>query len=261
MNILQKIILDKKIEVAQKTTMIPVQAWEMLPGFAKQTRSLKEALLQPNSNGIIAEFKRKSPSSKYKNNISLDEVLPVYEKYTAGISVLTDEIYFGGSIDDMLEANDLVQIPLLRKDFIIDEYQLVESKGIGADVILLIAALHSPGEIKRLAKIAHSLGLESILEIHNEKEIHHICDEVDMVGVNNRNLDTFEIDLENSFRLIQLIPKEKPAISESGITTGSELKALQDAGFKGFLIGGLFMKTKSPAQALENFMTSINKNR
>ncbi len=261
MNILQKIISDKKIEVAQKKEIIPVQAWEMLPGFAKKTRSLKKALLQQNSNGIIAEFKRKSPSSNHISNIPMDDVLPVYEKYAAGISVLTDEIYFGGSIDDMLEANDLVQIPLLRKDFIIDEYQLVESKGIGADVILLIAALHSPGEIKRLAKIAHSLGLESILEIHNEKEILHICDEVDMVGVNNRNLDTFEIDLENSFRLIQQIPKEKPAISESGITAGLELKALRDLGFKGFLIGSLFMKTKSPAQALENFMTTINKNR
>ncbi|MEO7210907.1 MAG: indole-3-glycerol phosphate synthase TrpC, partial [Chitinophagaceae bacterium] len=252
MNILQNIILDKQKEVAQKKKFIPRETWEMLPGFAKKTRSLKKALLKQNSNGIIAEFKRKSPSSQYRNDISINDVLPVYEKYAAGISILTDEIYFGGTNDDLLIADNLVDIPLLRKDFIIDEYQLYESKGLGADVILLIAALHSPQQIKHLAKMARALNLEIILEIHDEKELGHICDEVDMVGVNNRNLNTFETDLENSFRLIHQIPKVKPSISESGITTGSELKALRHAGFRGFLIGSLFMKTNNPAQALEN---------
>ena len=257
MNILEKIVRDKKIEIAQKKQIIPVQAWEMMPGFQKKTRSLKKALLDKGSNGIIAEFKRRSPSNTYKNNMDIEDVLPEYGIYASGVSILTDELYFGGTIDDVLIADSLVDVPVLRKDFILDEYQVIESKGIGADVILLIAALHGPDEIKRLAKFAKAIGLEVLLEIHTSNELMHICDEVDMVGVNNRNLETFETKLSNSFELVQQIPKDKVPVSESGITSPGDYKALYEAGFRGFLMGSVFMKTTNPGEALKNFIEQI----
>ncbi|MFZ1799887.1 MAG: indole-3-glycerol phosphate synthase TrpC [Chitinophagaceae bacterium] len=257
MNILEKIVRDKKIEIAQKKKIIPVQAWEMMPGFQKKARSLKKALLQNESKGIIAEFKRKSPSNTYKNEMDIEDVLPGYGKYASAVSVLTDEKYFGGTDDDILMANSIITLPVLRKDFIIDEYQVLESKGIGADVILLIAALHEPHEIKSLAKIAKSIGLEVLLEIHTSKELRHICDEVDLVGVNNRNLETFETNLSNSFELVQQIPKDKVPVSESGITSPGDYKALYEAGFRGFLMGSVFMKTTNPGEALKNFIEQI----
>ena len=257
MNILEKIVRDKKIEIAQKKKIIPVQAWEMMPGFQNNARSLKKALLQNESDGIIAEFKRKSPSNTYKNEMDIEDVLPGYGKYASAVSVLTDEKYFGGTDDDILLANSIVTLPVLRKDFIIDEYQVLESKGIGADVILLIAALHEPLEIKSLAKIAKAIGLEVLLEIHTSKELRHICDEVDMVGVNNRNLETFETNLSNSFELVQQIPKDKVPVSESGITSPGDYKALYEAGFRGFIMGSVFMKTTNPGEAIKNFIEQI----
>lgn len=257
MNILEKIVRDKKIEIAQKKKIIPVQAWEMMPGFQKKARSLKKALLQNESKGIIAEFKRKSPSNTYKNEMDIEDVLPGYGKYASAVSVLTDEKYFGGTDDDILMANSIITLPVLRKDFIIDAYQIIESKGVGADVILLIAALHEPHEIKSLAKIAKSIGLEVLLEIHTSKELRHICDEVDLVGVNNRNLETFETNLSNSFELVQQIPKDKVPVSESGITSPGDYKALYEAGFRGFLMGSVFMKTTNPGEALKNFIEQI----
>lgn len=257
MNILEKIIRDKKIEIAQKKQIIPVQAWEMMPGFQKNTRSLKKALLDKGSNGIIAEFKRRSPSNTYKNDMDIEDVLPGYGKYASAISVLTDEKYFGGTNDDILMANSIIALPVLRKDFIIDAYQIIESKGIGADVILLIAVLHEPDEIKRLAKFAKAMGLEVLLEIHTSKELMHICDEVDMVGVNNRNLETFETKLSNSFELVQQIPKDKVPVVESGITSPGDYKALYEVGFLGFLMGSVFMKTANPGEALKYFIEQI----
>ncbi|MBV9962303.1 MAG: indole-3-glycerol phosphate synthase TrpC [Parafilimonas sp.] len=258
MNILDKIIADKKREVALKKKAIAVEAWTTLPHYNVESRSLKASLLKENSTGIIAEFKRKSPSKGIINDkADLLDVVPGYDEFAAGISVLTDEKYFGGSNNDLIEARKITSVPMLRKDFIIDEYQLYEARGIGADVILLIAANLTKQNVKKLAAKAKDLNLEVLLEIHNEKELEHICDEVDMVGVNNRNLKTFEVDINTSLQLFPLIPKNKIAIAESGISNVETILKLKQAGFKGFLIGETFMKEREPAIAFADFIKQL----
>jgi indole-3-glycerol phosphate synthase len=258
MNILDKIIADKKEEVALKKKIIPVEAWTMMPHFDSERISLKDSLCEEDSPGIIAEFKRKSPSKGIINNdADLFDVVMSYGDSAAGISILTDETYFGGNNDDLLEARNISSVPLLRKDFIIDEYQLYESRGIGADVILLIAAHLTKQQVKHLAKQAKNLDLEVLLEIHNEQELEHICDEVDIVGVNNRNLKTFEVDINTSLQLFPHIPKNKVAITESGITDVDTIITLHKLGFKGFLIGETFMKASQPAIAFAEFMKQL----
>lgn len=258
MNILEKIIADKKKEIKLKKDIIPVEAWTMMPYFEEERISLKGSLLEKNSTGIIAEFKRKSPSKGIINNTAdIFDVVTAYDEYAAGISVLTDEIYFGGTNDDLLNARNIATVPLLRKDFIIDEYQLYEARAIGADVVLLIAANLTKQEVKRFAAKAKQLELEVLLEIHNEEELEHICDDVDFVGVNNRNLKTFEVDINTSLQLYPHIPKDKLAIAESGISNVDTIVTLKQAGFKGFLIGENFMKEKDPAAAFENFSKAL----
>ena len=258
MNILEKIIADKKKEVALKKELIPVEVLERMPFYNDERVSLKDSLLKENSTGIIAEFKRKSPSKGIINNkADLTEVVLAYDMDAAGISVLTDEIYFGGTNDDLLLARNIVSVPLLRKDFIIDEYQLYEARGIGADVILLIAANLTRQEVKSLASKAKQLDLEVLLEIHNEEELEHICNEVDFVGVNNRNLKTFEVDINTSLQLFPHIPKDKLAIAESGISNTDTIVTLKQAGFKGFLIGENFMKQPDPTIAFADFVTEL----
>jgi len=191
-----------------------------------------------NSTGIIAEFKRKSPSKGIiQAEAELTDVVSAYNESAAGISVLTDEKYFGGTNDDLMEARDIVSIPLLRKDFIIDSYQLHEARAFGADVILLIAACLSKNEVKRFASIAKELELEVLLEIHTQEELEYICDEIDFVGINNRNLKTFEVNIQASLQLINQIPSGKICIAESGISQVDTILTLKAAGFKGFLIG------------------------
>jgi len=258
MNILEKIIAYKKKEVALKKELIPVETWQRMPFYNDERVSLKDSLLKENSTGIIAEFKRKSPSKGIINNkADLTEVVLAYDMDAAGISILTDEIYFGGSNDDLLLARNIVSVPLLRKDFIIDEYQLYEARGIGADVILLIAANLTRQEVKRLASKAKQLDLEVLLEIHNEEELEHICNDVDFVGVNNRNLKTFEVDINTSLQLFPHIPKDKLAIAESGISNTDTIVTLKQAGFKGFLIGENFMKQSDPTIAFADFVTEL----
>lgn len=258
MNILDKIIADKKKEVELKKEIIPVEAWTLMPYFNEERVSLKKSLLEKDSTGIIAEFKRKSPSKGVINEkADIFDVVSAYDESAAGISILTDEIYFGGTNDDLLNARNIATIPLLRKDFIIDEYQLYEARGIGADVILLIAANLSKTEVKRLASKAKQLELEVLLEIHNEEELEHICDNVDFVGVNNRNLKTFEVDINTSMQLYPHIPKDKLAIAESGISNVDTIVTLKQAGFSGFLIGENFMKEENPAEAFENFSKTL----
>ncbi len=231
-------------------------------GFFWETtnRSLKQRLLSKGSTGIIAEFKRKSPSKGWFKPKE-QEVEPVVIQYNlkgaAGISVLTDEEFFGGDLDDLIQTKVITDIPVLRKDFIIDSWQIAESKAFGADVILLIAACLSPAEVKELALFAKTIGLEVLLEIHNESELDHICDEVDMVGVNNRNLKTFEVDIDTSLGLIDKIPKDKPAVAESGISEVATIRTLRNAGFKGFLIGENFMKTEEPGKAFADFVQEL----
>ncbi|RYF96699.1 MAG: indole-3-glycerol-phosphate synthase [Chitinophagaceae bacterium] len=224
-------------------------------------RSLKQSLLSGKNTGIIAEFKRKSPSKGWFKSKEL-EVEPVVRYYNdlgaAGVSILTDETFFGGDLDDLIQAKVISDVPVLRKDFMVDEWQIAEAKAFGADVILLIAACLTPAQVKSMAGFTKSIGLEVLLEIHNEEELDHICDDVDMVGVNNRNLKTFEVDISTSLNLVGQIPKDKPAIAESGITDTQTILRLRQAGFKGFLIGETFMKENDPGKAFESFVRDLN---
>jgi len=258
MNILDTIVAQKKMEVALRKQQTAVAELERGRFFAHETLSLKKFLLDPARTGIIAEFKRKSPSKGIINDrVTVEEVTTAYARYGAsGISVLTDEKFFGGTLDDLLAAT-INKVPLLRKDFMIDEYQIIEAKAYGASVILLIAACLTPAEVKKMAATAKNLGLEVLLEIHNDEELKHICDEVDLVGVNNRNLKTFEVSIETSLNLINKIPSQKPAIAESGISSVDTIVTLRGAGFKGFLIGENFMKQPSPSVAFADFVNQL----
>ena len=259
MNILDNIIAVKRGEVRAKKELVPVSELENFPYFNSACNSLVSQLLMEGSTGIIAEFKRKSPSKGVINDKV--EIGPVVESYdahgAAGISILTDENFFGGSNDDVLYARSIVKVPILRKDFIIDEYQLLEAKAIGASVILLIAACLSPKRVQELALFARKLGLEVLLEIHDETELNHICEEVDLVGVNNRDLKTFTVDVQRSIELIEQIPAEKIKISESGITDVDTIIRLMSYGYKGFLIGENFMKQPEPSIAFADFVNQL----
>ena len=258
MNILDKIIAHKKVEVAQRKTQTSIAELENEKFFANNTLSLKQFLLNETKTGIIAEYKRKSPSKGIINKQStVEEVTTAYAKFGAsGISILTDQEFFGGNLNDLLAAT-INEVPLLRKDFMIDEYQIIEAKAYGAGVILLIAACLTKEEVKQMAATAKNIGLEVLLEIHNEDELSHICNDVDMVGVNNRNLKNFEVNINTSLQLIKKIPTDKIAIAESGISDVETIVTLHQAGFKGFLIGENFMKETNPAKAFENFVQEL----
>ena len=259
MNILEKIAARKREEVEILKEEVPVETLKLLPHFRRKCISLKENL-KNSSTGIIAEFKRRSPSHPEINLTADAAQIPAeYEAAGAsGISVLTDEEFFAGSLDDLAIARETVELPLLRKDFMIDEYQLFEAKAMGADVILLIAAILKPKEIEYLSKKAKELGLEVLLEVHNEEELKNaIFDTVDMIGVNNRNLKTFEVDLGISKSLAGKIPDRFVKISESGISATSAIVELQKYGFRGFLIGGNFMKTEDPGKSAAEFIAEL----
>ena len=258
MNILDKIVAHKRLEVNKRKQKASVKELESSLYFSKDIISLNDYLLRPDRTGIIAEYKRKSPSKGIINNkASVKEVTEAYAQFASGISVLTDEEFFGGKIEDLKAARHNT-IPILRKDFMIDEFQIIEARSIGADVILLIAACLSKEEVKRFADLAKSIGLEVLLEVHNEEELGHICDSVDLVGVNNRNLKTFEVDIETSLNLIEKIPSDKSAIAESGISNTDSIVTLRKAGFKGFLIGENFMKEADPTIAFARFVNELN---
>ena len=258
MNILQEIILYKKLEVAERKKEWTVAQLKGSSHFNEPVYSLKNILDEQKKTGIIAEFKRRSPSrGEINNSAEVDDVTIAYTKHGAsGLSILTDEKFFGGFVPDILKARPN-KIPILRKDFIIDEYQVLATKSFGADVILLIAACLTPKKLKTLAAFAKNVGLETLLEIHTEKELGHICDEIDMVGVNNRDLKTFEVNIDTSLGLIGKIPEDRPAISESGISSVDTIHTLRRAGFKGFLIGERFMKEEDPGKAFEKFVSGL----
>lgn len=260
--ILDTIIAVKRREVEKFKPLSSIERFER-DGFFWQirNRSLVQSLLLPGSTGIIAEFKRKSPSKGWfkTKELEVEPVVAAYNKSAAGISVLTDDEFFGGDMDDLIQTKVVTDVPVLRKDFIIDKWQIAEAKAFGADVILLIAACLTPAEVKEFAAYANSIGLESILEVHNEEELGHCCDEVSMVGVNNRNLKTFEVDINTSLQLIDKIPHGKPAIAESGISSVESIVTLRNAGFKGFLIGENFMKEEQPGKAFEEFVNNLNR--
>lgn len=258
MNILDKIIAHKRKEVEQAKKDVPVEILESQAFFERPVFSLVESLKKNGSSGIIAEFKRQSPSKGVINaGANVELVTRAYTRHgAAGLSVLTDSTFFGGSKADLEKAR-LNNIPILRKDFIVDEYQLIEARAMGADVILLIAANLAPAEVKQLASFAKRLDLEVLLEIHNEEELGHICDECDIVGVNNRDLKTFTVDVNRSLELAEKIPDSKIKISESGITDTGTIDTLRSAGFRGFLIGESFMKQENPAIAFASFVKHL----
>nr|WP_315238228.1 indole-3-glycerol phosphate synthase TrpC [uncultured Flavobacterium sp.] len=259
MNILDKIIFDKQREVVLKKSIIPISQLESSVFFERETISLSQKLRESNS-GIIAEHKRRSPSkSIINNNFTVEEVVKGYEDAGAcGISVLTDGKYFGGSLDDLLLARASVNIPLLRKEFIVDEYQILEAKAHGADLILLIAAVLTREEIKSLSESAKKLGLEVLLEVHNLEELQKsIMPSLDMIGVNNRNLKTFEVSLDYSKQLASQIPDEFVKVSESGISSVEAISELKPFGYRGFLIGENFMKTDNAGAAATEFINQL----
>ena len=258
MNILDKIIEHKKGEVAAAMAAVPVSELEGRPFFSRPCLSLQAFLTDPQKTGIIAEFKRRSPSKGVINDqVSVREVTRGYTAAGAScLSVLTDAHFFGGSSKDLGDAR-VNAVPILRKDFIIDEYQIVEARSMGADVILLIAACLSPAEVRRLARSAQALGLEVLLEIHGEDELGHICEETGLVGVNNRDLKTFTVDIERSIRLSRQIPAGKLLIAESGISRVETILHMKEAGFRGFLIGEGFMKEEDPGAAFVAFVKEL----
>ena len=258
MNILDTIIAKKKIEVEKRKREKTISELEKMLFFKNKTFSFEEFLLRTDKTGIIAEFKRKSPSKGIINNCSFTaDVTKDYVKYGASaISVLTDEEFFGGSLSDLMEAR-INDIPILRKDFIINEYQIIESKSYGADIILLIAACLSKEEVKRFSNFAKNIGLNVLLEIHNENELEHICNDVDVVGINNRDLKSFKVDLNHSIELCKKIPADKIKISESGIDGVETIRFLKQNGFSGFLMGEKFMKEKNPGKAFEDFVKEL----
>ncbi len=258
MTILDKIVEHKRAEVARRQEEIVVDMLRERPLYGRRALSLKGALTDEGKTGIIAEFKRRSPSKGVINDQV--EVVDVTKAYTAAgascLSVLTDEHFFGGSDADLIAAR-VNEIPILRKDFIIDEYQIEEARSIGADVILLIAACLTPAEVKRLAVFARGLGLEVLLEIHDEGELEHICEETEIVGVNNRDLKTFTVDIQRSIDLSRKIPAGKVLIAESGISKVETILQMKDAGFRGFLIGENFMKESNPGAAFGEFVKKL----
>ena len=259
MNILERIIESKKIEVAQKKKSRSIDSLMESPWFNAKSVSLSQRIISSTDFGIIAEFKRKSPSKGEINTQAIpEEVANKYAKAgVSGISILTDTHYFGGDFFDFDSVRNAVDIPLLRKDFIVDEYQVYETKSIGADVILLIAANLSVDQSLFLAKKAKELGLEVLLELHTQEELVYVNDFVDIVGINNRNLKTFEVDLENSIRLANQLPDHFVRIAESGISDPNNIIMLKEHGFQGFLIGENFMKTNDPGQACHDFIQQL----
>lgn len=259
MNILDKIVADKRKEVDLKKSLITVPQLEASVMMERTSVSLAEILSKSNS-GIIAEHKRRSPSKSVINhNLSVQDVAQGYtDAGVCGISILTDGKYFGGSLDDLVLARASTNIPLLRKEFIIDEYQIIEAKAYGADVILLIAAILSREEIKTFSELAKGLGLDVLLEVHNEEELEKsLMPSLDMLGVNNRNLKSFEVDLDISKTLSKKIPEDFVKVSESGISSVKAIRELKEFDYQGFLIGENFMKTDNPGKSAEEFITKI----
>ena len=261
-DVLDEIVAHKRVEVEGfKQQLPPSQIYKMVEEVMEIAQpSMREALMN-SSSGIIAEFKRKSPSKGWiKEDGKANEIPLSYQQNGASaISILTDEQYFGGNDRFIKEARESgVTIPILYKNFVIDEYQLFQARLCGASAVLLIAADLSLAECKSLIHIAHELGLEVLLEMHEERELDYAELEPDMYGINNRNLGTFITDVQNSFHLASRLPEQVCKVSESGISNPDTVKMLRMAGFRGFLIGENFMKEQNPGQSLNDFIIKLN---
>lgn len=257
MNILDQIVQRKKEEIEFSKSKISVQLLKYSAFFERKTYSLKKTI--KTKSGIIAEFKRQSPSKGIINNtISPLEVTSAYEKSGASaISVLTDQDFFGGSFDDIIQIRQQISIPILRKDFMVDEYQFYEAKNMGADIVLLIAACLSVSQVDEFTDLAHQLGLEVLLEIHTEEELKHYNKNIDLVGINNRNLKDFRVDLKHSVQLKNQLPKETFSVAESGIYSIEDFLYLKEKGFDGFLMGEYFMKDENPGNKFREFVLNV----
>ena len=260
MNILDKIVLRKREEVALAKELVSTKMLEAALHFNRVPYSFEEFLLDEKRSGIIAEFKRRSPSKGIINDkVTVEEVTTAYAAAGASaLSILTDVDFFGGHTNDLLAARAVNNIPILRKDFMIDEYQILEAKALGADIILLIAAILTPDEIEDLAVFAKSLGLNVLLEVHNLDELQRsVIPELDAIGVNNRNLADFSVNIQTSFELVDEIPDDFLKISESAISDPITINELRAAGFDGFLIGENFMKTQNPGASMADFVSQL----
>lgn len=262
MTILDKIIARKRIEVAEAKEQASLSELEGYPLFNRTCYSLKDSILHPQRTGIIAEFKRASPSKGLINGTSgvADVVRGYQDAGASAVSVLTDSDFFQGSLADIRAAREVLTIPLLRKEFIVDKYQIAEAKAYGADIILLIAACLNSKEIETLADYAKSLGLNVLLEVHNQEELQRsLFDSIDAIGVNNRNLKDFVVDLNHSYDLVDKIPDRFIKVSESGISDPNTINTLRKTGFQGFLIGENFMKTEDPSKAIKDFVKEMKR--
>jgi indole-3-glycerol phosphate synthase len=261
MNILEKIITEKKIEVQEKKQIYPTALLEKSIFFENKCVSLKDYILREDKYGIIAEFKRMSPSKGMINEFADIEKVSIgyMQAGASAISVLTDEKFFGGSSAHLTTARKFNLCPILRKDFIIDEYQIIEAKSIGADAILLIAAVLSPKEVQALSKFAKSLGLEILLELHDKIEMDRITQYTEIVGINNRNLKNFAVDINQSIILAQSIPENCVKVAESGISNVETFIKLKENGFQGFLMGEKFMASSHPELACKDFIAELKK--
>ncbi len=262
MNILDQIMALKRVEVAERKAAISAGMLRQSPLFGRAVTSARAAILAPESTGIIAEFKRRSPSKGVINDqVGVAETIAGYVAAGAAVlSVLTDESFFGGTPADLQVARAAnPDTPILRKDFVCDGYQLLEAKAWGADLVLLIAACLTPAEVRLLSMQAHDLGMEVLLEVHDADELERsLCETVDLVGVNNRNLKTFVTDIDTSVRLVNQIPDQFVKVTESGLHDAATMAALHAAGYQAFLIGEAFMKTNNPASALQALVSEYN---
>ena len=259
MSILKNIVIDIKKELRLKKSIIPISEYEKMSLFKRNTISMSDSIKKDNY-GIIAEFKRRSPSKNEINNkLSVNEVCRNYQVFGAsGLSVLTNLKHFGGSLEDLVLARSTCTLPILRKDFIIDEYQIYEAKAYGADIILLISSILTRDEIVNLSNKAKELKLEVLLEVHNTDELKKgLVENVDIIGVNNRNLKSFRTDLKISEKLFNEIPNEFLKISESGLNNDNSIKKLRKIGYQGFLIGEKFMASNDPGKELKKTLENL----
>jgi indole-3-glycerol phosphate synthase len=258
-DILKKIVERTRHTVELRKGLFPYAVLEKYPFFNREVISVSSRLRSGKGNGVIAEFKRQSPSKGVINrHADPVEVAMAYEDYGASaMSVLTDEPFFGGSNVDLMRIREAVQLPLLRKDFVVDEYQLLEARAIGADFVLLIAACLTVDEVKNLAAAANQLGMEVLLELHEEAELEHYCDHVQLVGINNRSLKNFDVDLQRSLDMANSLPAETLKVAESGIHSVDQLLQFRNHGFDAFLMGEYFMKQAQPGEAFRLFSEAL----
>jgi len=261
MTILEQITNYKMQEVSERKELVPVKLLEKSIYYNSPTVSLKDYINRADKSGIIAEFKRRSPSKGFINEYANPEKVSIgyMQAGASALSVLTDEKFFGGSNKDLSIVRKFNYCPILRKDFIIDEYQIIEAKSIGADAILLIAAILSPAQLIEYDKFAHSLGLEVLFEVHDNEDLRKIELGNKIIGVNNRNLKTFETNIQTSIALSEMIPSDCLKVSESGIDSVESIIELKKFGFKGFLIGETFMKTSNPENTCKEFILKMKK--